>query len=57
MICRNSITKVDYEYTFENDGNVRLRNLTEDFIVRYEDWCFDYFIVDKWRNIDGTVYS
>ena len=49
MVCRSWNTKVDYEYTFEEGGKVRLRNPLQDFTVLYEDWCNDYYILDKWK--------
>ena len=51
MICRNEVTKIDYEYTFIEEGKVRLRNQEQDFCILYEDWCNNYYIVDKWKKI------
>ena len=23
----------------------------QDFTILYEDWCINYFVIDKWRNL------
>ena len=51
MICKNLTNNVVYEYTFEEGGNVRLRNKEQDFMILYEDWCNDYLIIDKWKKL------
>lgn len=51
MICRNVTNGKDYEYTFEEGGKVRLRSRIQDFTILYEDWCINYFVIDKWRNL------
>ena len=51
MVCRSWNTKVDYEYTFEEGGKVRLRNPLQDFIVLYEYWRNDYYILYKCKTL------
>ena len=51
MICRNISTKEDFNYKFIEEGKVQLTNPTKEYIILYEDWCMDYLIIDKWRNL------
>ena len=51
MICRCELTKIDYEYSFEEGGNVRLKNPSKDFIIPYEDWCDTYTVINKWKKL------
>lgn len=59
MICRSELNNKYYDYKFIEDGIVELtRPDSEDpVLVKYEDWCNDYYVIDKYRDIDGTVYS
>jgi len=59
MICKSVLNDKYYDYKFTENGMVKLTrpDMECELLVKYEDWCFDYYIVDKWRNIDGTVYS
>lgn len=51
MICRNILTKVDYNYKFIDKETVELSNVDKTEIINYKDWCKDYLIIDKWRTI------
>ncbi len=51
MICRNCNTRKDYNYRFIEDGKVELKNQFENFSILYEDWCDDYYIIDKWNTL------
>lgn len=53
MICRNESSGVLFNYKFVEEGMVELSNneLEQPKLVKYEDWCNEYYIVDKWRTI------
>ena len=51
MICRNLTTKEDYNYRFVDDGKVELENQYDIFTILYEDWCNDYYVVNKWNSL------
>ncbi len=51
MICKNFSTGIRYNYSFVDNGEVKLENLNETFRVKYEDWCQDYLIIDKWNDL------
>ena len=51
MICKNFTSNERYNYSFVENGEVLLENLNESFRVKYEDWCQDYLILDKWNSL------
>jgi len=51
MICKNIITNVEYDYSFDDEGNVILKNYNQNFTELYENWLDNYLIVDKWKKI------
>lgn len=51
MICRSWTTKEDYNYKFIEDGKVELENQHNIFSVLYEDWCNEYYVIDKWKTL------
>ena len=51
MICRSWETRKDYNYKFVEDGKVELENEHDIFTVTYEDWCNEYYIIDKWNSL------
>ena len=53
MICRNIINRYDYNYKFIEDGLVELSNINMEkpIYVKYEDWCMDYYVIDKWNDL------
>ena len=53
MICKGILNEKYYNYKFVEDGLVELSNpsMDEAIYVKYEDWCMDYYIIDKWRNL------
>lgn len=53
MICKNIISEDLYNYKFIEDGLVELNNpdMFEPKYVKYEDWCMDYYVVDKWKSL------
>ena len=51
MICRNAFTDEDYNYSFVDNGMVKLENQNENMIIKYEDWIDEYFVVDKCQSI------
>lgn len=59
MICKSVLNDKYYDYKFIEGGIVELTrpDMEHPLLVKYGDWCLDYFIIDKWRNIDGKVYS
>lgn len=59
MICKSELNNKYYDYKFTEDGIVELArpDIKDPILVKYEDWCNDYYVIDKYRNLDGTVYS
>ena len=51
MICRNLSTDEHYNYRFIEDGKVELENEFNIFSINYEDWCLNYLVVNKWKNL------
>ena len=51
MICRNCLTNEDYNYTFINDGLVKLDNHIKSFEIKYEDWVNEYDVINKWESL------
>jgi len=51
MICKNLTTKEEFNYSFIPEGMVKLENPVKTIEVKYEDWCQDYLITDKWNNL------
>lgn len=53
MICKNLKTNLYYNYRFYEDMTVELNdNVNPSFFVTYHDWCIDYLVIDKWRNLN-----
>lgn len=51
MICKNIKTNILYNYFFDNYNRVMINNGFESTTVNYKDWCKDFYIVDKWKNL------
>lgn len=58
MICKSELNNKYYDYKFIEDGTVELtRPDSEDPIfVKYEYWCNDYYIIDKYHNLNDKWY-
>jgi len=50
MVCCNIETKLRYNYRFIKEKLVEIWD-GEDYTkeVPYDDWCKEYYIIDKWR--------
>lgn len=56
MICKCINTGFLYNYSFVDNGmvyleNPNLKDYPQSLKVKYEDWCMDYLIIDKWRSL------
>lgn len=56
MICKCINNGFLYNYSFVDDGmvyleNPNLKDYPQSLKVKYEDWCMDYLIIDKWRSL------
>ena len=52
MICKNIKTGKLYNYLFNKQNKVEIDNGNGWHMgIDYEDWCKDFYIVDKWRNL------
>lgn len=53
MICKSDIDGEYYNYRFIEDGVVELSrpDIENALFVKYEDWCMDYHIINKLKNI------
>ena len=54
MICKNELTNEYYDYKFIEDGIVELTrpDCEDPVLVKYEDWCFDYCIIDIYHSLN-----
>lgn len=55
MICArlNDKTGTRYNYQFIAETNkVEVSNKNFYDVIDYHDWCKEYYIVDKWSNVD-----
>ena len=54
MICKSLKTKLLYNYRFTNKS-VEISD-DENFVVEisYTDWCKNFYIIDKWRNLSKS---
>lgn len=54
MICKSLKTSKYYNYSFACPfKNVELNDgLDNKFMIPYKDWCKDYLIIDKWRDLN-----
>lgn len=57
MICKNISTGFLYNYSFVKNGmvlleNPHLKDYPVSMKVNYEDWCMDYYIIDKWNSLE-----
>ena len=51
MICKNIKTNILYNYFFDNYNRVMINDGFESTTVNYKDWCEDFYVVDKWKNL------
>lgn len=56
MICKCIESGFLYNYSFIDGGKVLLENphlkdYPMSLEVNYEDWCMDYYVVDKWKSL------
>jgi len=53
MICKNLSNNKYFNYTFASEvGKVELNDgKGNKWIVSYKDWCENYLIIDKWRDL------
>ena len=53
MICKNLKTGKYFNYSFAcNINKVELNDGKDHkWLVSYEEWCKNYLIIDKWRNL------
>ena len=57
MICKNINTGFLYNYSFIENGmvlleNPQLKDYPISMTVKYEDWCNDYYVIDKWNSLE-----
>lgn len=60
MICKNLKTGKLFNYHFNEYNKVELDNGKGWNIgINYDDWCQEYLIIDKWRNLtpDDMKYN
>lgn len=59
MICKSDINGEYYDYRFVEDEVVELSrpDMKNVLFVKYEDWCMNYHIINKWKSIRDTMYS
>ena len=54
MICsRNGHPEVRYNYEFIQETD-QVKIFNNDFydVISYDDWCLEYYIVDKWGSVE-----
>jgi hypothetical protein len=55
MICTRindkNLTRYNYKFIPETD-KVEVSNKDFYDVISYDDWCKEYYIVDKWRSVD-----
>jgi len=54
MICKNLETNKYFNYKFAQGGELVEINDGQGYkgFVPYKDWCENYLIIDKWRNLN-----
>lgn len=54
MICKSLKTNKYFNYSFNGPfKNVELNDgMDNKFMIHYKEWCKDYLIIDKWRNLN-----
>jgi len=54
MICKSLKTGKYFNYSFNYPfKNVELNDgINNQFMIPYKEWCKDYIIIDKWRNLN-----
>lgn len=51
MICKKTLQDKIYNYSFVENGLVKLDNHEEEIVIPYEEWKENYYVVDKWSKI------
>ena len=51
MICKEIKTGLYFNYKFKNKNKVILSDNKDSFIISYDQWCKQYYIIDKWKNL------
>ena len=60
MVCANINTNKRYDYKFIDPMSVEIMDFNYNKeIIPYHKWCKEYYIIDKWRNLnkDDTCYG
>ena len=52
MICRNNLTKEDFNYSFIENNCVKLENKFHTVIEKYENWINNYYIINKLASLE-----
>ena len=54
MICKNLKTGKYFNYKFTKSAGLIELDDTQNpkLFIHYTDWCKDYLIIDKWRNLN-----
>ena len=53
MICKEIKTNKLFNYCFKESKNVELNDGINDSVeVDYHTWCKEFYIIDKWRNLN-----
>lgn len=53
MVCANIETNKRYDYRFIDEMSVEIKDFESNTeIIPYYKWCKEYYVIDKWRNLN-----